>query len=501
MADQNFNITDPIFDWAQRMPYAAAIIEGNELVHYGRLCIAVRRAAQQFRDAGIRPGDTVGVSIRGTGALHMVTSLALARIGAAQVTLSPNEPVAARLALAQSLGVKAVASDDEDDRLGGIPHLSAESEWLSVDHPDPVPADMRITGGDNTWIVVQSSGTTAAPKNIGNSHRFHRMVAERFDPVFAVMPGERVMSLSGFRFRIGISRALHCLSRGGTFVIAPVNFTPAQLLQWIDVCHVTYLSCVPLHLHALLEGANDDFPRLPGIRILRCSGAPLSVAVLQSIRKRIAPNLYVDYGANEAGGIAAASPAMLDRFPESTGLPLPGVELEIVGNDRRPVPAGTVGHVRVRGAGIGLSVLLDGADEKPTTLADGWFYPGDTALLNQEGMLFLKGRSDEVMNFDGILIGPLEIEAVLSRHPAVAEAAAFALPSPQHQDVPAVAVVLKMPIPMEDLHRYCAEHLGIRAPREYFVMNAIPKSGIGKVLRRRLVELALVHIKTRARPV
>ena len=501
MSDQDYNLSDPIFEWAQRTPHAAAIIEGDQHLDYAGLCNAVRRAAHRFRDAGWNPGDIVGVSIRGRETLHLVIALALARIGVIQVTLSPNELAAARLSLAQTLRIRATVGDHEHDRLSGIAHLAAHDDWLSEDPTLPVAADIRAAGGDAVWIILESSGTTAVRKNIRNSHHFHRIVAERFDPVFGVFPGERVASLTGFRFRMGLSRALYCLSQGGTFVTAPRALTPTQLLHWINASRIDSLNSVPTHLFALLEDSVGDAPRLPGMRILRCSGGALPVSAVHRIREQLTPNLYLAYGTNEVGSISAATPAILDRYPDSVGLPFSGIELEIVDDDGRPVPAGTVGHIRVRGAGIDSSALLGSAQLEQAAFRQGWFYPGDTASVNREGMIFLQGRSDEVLNFDGILIGPLEIEAAVARHPAVAEVAAFALPSPRHQDVPVAAVVLKYPLPLEELHRYCAELLGIRAPREYFVIDAIPKSPIGKVLRRRLVELALAHIKTRNKPV
>jgi acyl-coenzyme A synthetase/AMP-(fatty) acid ligase len=97
------------------------------------------------------------------------------------------------------------------------------------------------------------------------------------------------------------------------------------------------------------------------------------------------------------------------------------------------------------------------------------------------------------MNFDGILVGPAEIEAVLARHPAVAAAAAFSLPSPRHQEVPAAAVVLRKLVPMAELRRYCKENLGIRAPWFVFRLASIPRNPMGKVLRRKLARLALAR--------
>ena len=123
------------------------------------------------------------------------------------------------------------------------------------------------------------------------------------------------------------------------------------------------------------------------------------------------------------------------------------------------------------------------------------FYPGDVAVVNKDGLVFLKGRSDEVMNFDGILVGPTEIESVLRQHPTVIEVAAFALPSMQHQDIPAAAIVSSQPLPLNDLQRFCAERLGIRAPRTFVQLDEIPKNPAGKILRRRVTELAIERLK------
>jgi acyl-coenzyme A synthetase/AMP-(fatty) acid ligase len=99
------------------------------------------------------------------------------------------------------------------------------------------------------------------------------------------------------------------------------------------------------------------------------------------------------------------------------------------------------------------------------------------------------------MNFDGILIGPAEIESVLGRHPAVADSAAFPLPSLLHQEIPVAAVVLRYPVPFKEIEDYCRLQLSISVPRMFFAMDAIPRNARGKILRRRLTELAMAHLK------
>jgi len=272
-----------------------------------------------------------------------------------------------------------------------------------------------------------------------------------------------------------------------------------KVAQVIDGHNVGYLACTPQHLHAMLQEFSGDTPQFPGLRVLRCSTATLPADVLERARRRISPQIHVNYGANETGPLAAAGPELLARHPDCVGVPVAGVELEIVDDEDRPLPAGQAGRIRVRGDEIGPERLLGAAAGDAAAFSGVWFYPGDVGILNVEGIVFFRGRSDDVMNFEGLLVGPAEIEAVLARHPGVAEAAAFALPSVVREQVPAAVVVLRQALPMEELANYCTEHLGARAPRILYQVAEIPKNPMGKVLRRRLVELVLAQPGVRKR--
>lgn len=488
--DSDYNITDPIFAWAERAPHVVAIIEQGRVISYAALCNAVRHAMQRFREAGWKSGDVIGIAIRGETSLHLVVSLALARSGLTQVTLPSSELASRRLSVAQTLGVRAIVTNHESDRLVSVPRLVLEANWLSAACAAAVSPDIRGSGGDKAWIVIQTSGTTGTSKNIDISHRTNRLRARRYKKVLSCLPGERTMSMVGLQFWAGIFAAVRCLSDGGAIVALPETFSAAQLLNWIDLHHVTYLSCAPVHIHWLLQELQSDAPILPGLRILQSVSAALVPSLLQDAKMRLSLNIFIHYGSNETGVMAVAVPEVLDRFPDSVGQILPGVEFEIVDQENHPVSAGTVGRVRVRGGGMQYS-----RDE--ATGRDGWHYPGDMAMQNEAGIVFLKGRYDEIMNFEGLLISPTEIESALAQHPLVAEVVAFPLSSPQHQDVPAVAVVLKQPVSMDELNRYCVEHLGIRAPKIFIVVDQMPRNAMGKVLRPRLTQIALERLSAK----
>jgi acyl-coenzyme A synthetase/AMP-(fatty) acid ligase len=499
MSSRDINVTDPIFEWSVQVPYAVAIVEGDQVIHYGALCSAVLHAMAAFREAGWSPGELAGISISGSFALQLVTSLALARAGITQVWLPLSDPVEYRASRAQALGITALITDHEQGLINRIPHFVPDPAWLSASGAGPAAEDLRVSGTDKALIIIQSSGTTGAPKDIVVSQDDELIYANRQHPTSACLPGERCMHLMGLRFWTGLSRALRCLANGGALVVPPAKWTSEELRQFIDRHHVTYLWCTPMHVQILLEGIPSETPRLPQLRFFRCSSGALTVSSFQEARRRISPNLSIQYGSNEAGGIATAPPALLDRYPDCVGFPMPGIELQIVDEFDVAVAAGSMGHVRVRGAGIDPRRML-GTSEETRAYKGEWYYPGDVGLVNPEGVLFLKGRSDEVMNFDGIMIGPAEIESVLGRHPAVADSAAFPLHSPMHQDIPAAAVVLRHPLALDELALYCRQHLGIRAPRMFFATDAIPRSPIGKILRRRLTEIAMEQIDANASP-
>jgi acyl-coenzyme A synthetase/AMP-(fatty) acid ligase len=118
----------------------------------------------------------------------------------------------------------------------------------------------------------------------------------------------------------------------------------------------------------------------------------------------------------------------------------------------------------------------------------GWYYPGDLGYLDEGGALYFRGRADDLMNYDGMKIYPADIEEVLLAHPAVAEAAAFPLPSDRHQDVPFAAVVLRSPVAAATLLDWCRERLGARAPIKLAQLASLPRTERGKVNKQALVQ-------------
>lgn len=479
MGAQGERVGDAFFDWAARAPHAPALVDDGDVVSYGRLAAAVGVAATRLRDAGCAPGTRVGVKMRSRAAARLAVALALARLGATQAILPTRDDQVRREVFARHVGLDMLVGDDDGVAMMGLSFLGLRGEDLLPVRDDAPPPPPPQGEAQAPWIIVQTSGTSGDPKAIPISHASEIARARRLEALFAARPGERVHNMFSLDFFLGLQRAVRALCEGATLVMSARGLTAGETLQLVDRHGVTQLSCSPGQLAALVGACPARGLRLPGLRQLRCSSAALAPALLAAARQRLTPNIFVNYSSNEQGALTAATPEMLEANPACVGRPLPGVELEVVDDAGAAVPPGVTGHVRVRGDGMHGALGRDAP-------ADGWHAPGDSARWDEHGFLVLQGRTDELINYDGMLTAPAEIEEVLLRHPAVAEAAAFAVPSDAYQDAPAVAVVLRSPAKMADLAAHCKAALGLRAPLYYLAVGELPRNAMGKVLRREL---------------
>lgn len=490
------NITDAIFAQAAVRPDAVAVIDGDSQITYAELCASVCASAERILGAGLVPGDVAGIATGGAQALHLVIVLALARAGIAQFAVPAGEHGEALRVRLKRFSARGLIACDAIDTALGVITVEAHEEWLD-DRRAP-GRNVRTAADELLWLISETSGTTGIPKLNGVTHRLEDIRRQRQFPVFAHPPGERYFNFSRIQFSTAIKRAIRCLSDGATMVFAPPALSLRQLMQWLTRCNVRNISCVPVHIFDMLKEAAAHGACFPELRVLRCGAATLPVSALEEARRVITPNIYISYGVNEIDTVVAATPDVLARFPECMGRPLSGVFVEIVDDEDRPLPPGSIGNVRISGAGVQSTYVQAPEDVAARVFRGGWCYPGDLGCLNEEGLLFLKGRVDDVINFDGLKIGPAEIESVLRTHPLVQEVAAFGIPHPGRHALPAAAVVSKQLIPPAELGQFAQARLGARAPLVYLWVQSIPRNPIGKVLRRQLVELALAQLARNA---
>lgn len=494
------NVGDVAMDWAGRAPGTAAILDELGALTYRALEDAVRRASSSLAARGIGKGSVVAVALHACPlSLHAVATLALARIGATQIVIDPDEIAATAFAALEQRYRMAAVLTDRNMSSPGIGIIRPDLKWL--DPLAPVPGRIACVDASRLpWMISRSSGTTGAPKSMLLTHALELKRSSTMPADTVARQGERAATLLNPWFYFAQRRMLHCLGSGGTWVGLPRNSPADQLLSRIDQLNISVVHGTPTHVQAMLPSLAAGVFRLPRLRMLRIGTGALTERVVRTVMSSLTPNLYVSYSCNECGNLTTAGPADLQQHPLTAGRLSPEVDLELVGEDGRMVSAGEVGEVRVRTPNM-IDGYLDDAAETARRFRDGWYYPGDAAVFDAEGRLFLRGRTDDLLNFGGILVAPQEIEAVLLQHPAVEDVAVYGMPSEQHQDAPWAAIVLNRTASFEELRAHCTQRLGWKAPMGFAAVQSLPRNAIGKVLRRSLRQATIEQLQRAAKGV
>jgi acyl-CoA synthetase (AMP-forming)/AMP-acid ligase II len=266
-------------------------------------------------------------------------------------------------------------------------------------------------------------------------------------------------------------------------VVCTPGFDPFKFHRWLDELRPTYYTAVPTMHQMVLARAPQD--RETSLRFVRSSSAALPGAVFDGLHDRFDIPVIEAYGMTEASHQMTCNPLPPKAVKRGSVGVATGIEVAVLDAQNNVLPAGERGEIAIRGA-----TVVDGYEKNPTANASaftaGWFRTGDEGLLDEDGYLFLTGRLKEQINRGGEKISPVEIDEVLLRHPAVAEAVTFAVPHVTlGEDVGAAVVLTEGKTATErELRAYLSEQLALfKVPRQIVFVAEIPKGATGKVQR------------------
>lgn len=233
---------------------------------------------------------------------------------------------------------------------------------------------------------------------------------------------------------------------------------------------------------------NPDFAKLkfPRLAITLSGGMALTSDAAKRWHETTGCEIYQGYGLTETSPVVTVNPGGGNQV-ETIGLPVPSTELKLVDAEGRSVAVGDPGELCIKGP-----QLMQGYWQRPEATAesiddDGWFHSGDVAVVQADGYLKIVDRIKDMMVVSGFNVYPNELEEVMSQHPDVVECAAVGVPDDTNGERIKMFVVLSKPVSNEDLKAYCKQHLtGYKVPSEFVVKDELPKSTVGKVLRREL---------------
>ena len=351
--------------------------------------------------------------------------------------------------------------------------------------PEPPPPDL-----DAEALLLHTSATTGHPKLVPLSHRRLQAMAANALHAFGLSAADRFLSMMPLFHLQGLISALAQLSAGGSVVCTP-GFDAGRFPYWLEEFRPTWYTAGPALHAAILPVAksNPDALRVAPLRFVRSIGARLSPHLLTELEQALNAPVLEGYGLTETGTVTSNPLPPGVRKPGSAGI-VGGAELAILNPAGETLPPRAQGQIAVRGPAV-FSGYRDNELATRQSFHDGWFLTGDLGWLDEDGYLFIDGRLKEMINRGGEKVLPGEIDDVLMAHPAVARAAAFALPHPTLGEDAAAAVVLRpgSEIAESDLRRFASAHLApFKVPRRIFFVDALPVGATGKPKRAALSE-------------
>lgn len=378
---------------------------------------------------------------------------------------------------------------DEPAAADGMDTWLGTSPGAVVSNRTPDPEDLVA--------IMATGGTTGMPKGATHTHRSLSAMVVHLMMGFHYEDSERPVNLAAapLTHAAGLL-ALPTLARGGTVVVLP-RAEPRAVLDAIERHEVSELFLPPTAIYRLLDHPDLDGADLTSLRYLLYGAAPITPDRLVDAIKRFGPVLMTAYGQMEAPmSVTVLRPAEHFRDNQidpqrlsSVGTPYPLAQVRIVDPAGRELPAGERGEICVRGEQV-MRGYFNNPVETSAVLIDGWLHTGDLGMLDDEGHLHLTGRRKELIISGGSNVYPADVEQVIATLTGVREAAVMGLPDPDWGEA-VTAFVELLPgyaLTADDIIRWCRPRLGgIRTPKSVHIVPELPRSPVGKILKRELV--------------
>jgi acyl-CoA synthetase (AMP-forming)/AMP-acid ligase II len=498
-------LTPLVLRRASELQNKPALIDGpsGRTITYAQLADFIAIAAHNLKQRGFKKGEVFGI-LSPNCPDYAIAFHAVATLGGVVTPINPlytkreiehqlkdagarflvTIPVFMDKALdaAQEAGIEEVFVFGE--AVGATPFAS-----LLVDNgrAEQVEIDPR----EDLVALPYSSGTTGLPKGVMLTH--HNLVANirqmeglcyffETDTLICVLPLFHIYGLV-----VVLNMGLYT---GATIVTMP-RFELETFLKTAQDYEVSLAHLVPPIVLALSKHPIVDNYRLPKLRTIFSGAAPLGEDLTKACMERLGCSVRQGYGMTETSPVTHSSPAppMTIKFG-SVGVPAPNTECKIVDLETGEAqPYGERGEVCVRGPQIMKGYLNNPEATAQTIDVEGWLHTGDIGYADEDGHFFIVDRAKELIKYKGLQVAPAELEAVLVTHPCVADAAVIPCPDEEAGEVPKAIVVLRHPSDPEAIMEFVAERVAPHKRIRYLeVVESIPKSPSGKILRRVLVE-------------
>jgi long-chain acyl-CoA synthetase len=478
--------------------YPALVFEGRELTNVDQQRGA-NRLANALRRLGVAPGDRVVVMLPNCPEVLQAYA-AILKMGAVAVPvvflLGARE---VRHILAHSEARVVITSSELADKAEGFTgsiilvggEMPGVMTWEEAVARESDRFEIVARDDGDLAVVLYTAGTTGQPKGVALSHRNLAANARSAASLYELDRERWALAVLPLSHSYGLTLA-NASAILGTRAVLLRWFNPELVLETIQRYRVQQMAGVPTMYVYLLNYPDAGRFDTTSMRVWGSGAAPLPIEIVEPFEKKFGGRLQEGYGLTEAAPVVAATRVSGERKLGSVGPPIPGVEVTIQDNDDRVLPVGEIGEVCVRGENVMLGYYKM-PEETATTIRGGWLRTGDMGRLDADNFLYIVERKKDLIIRGGFNIYPREVEDVLYAHPRIAEAAVVGAPDAVMGEEVVAFVVVKdgQTTTADEVIAFCQERLTrFKCPRQVRFVGSLPKSPIGKILRKELREPA-----------
>ncbi|MGB0955474.1 MAG: long-chain-fatty-acid--CoA ligase [Panacagrimonas sp.] len=506
------SITQIVHSNLQRRPAAEAVCDGDTRIDYRRFADRIAKLAGGLQAQGVGSGQPVAIlSLNSHRYLESVFAIAWAaarlnmvniRWSVEEIAYSLNDCEATALIVDDAFLAMAAPLREKCPSLktliyagdGDCPDGMLRYESL-IENSQPVPdayvADEEMLG------IFYTGGTTGKPKGVMLSHRSLMLFTANAGMLMDLEAEWRMLTCAPLFHIAGFGITVSAMLLGCPIVVIP-GFDPQAVAKTVRAESIQSLLLVPTMVQMLLDAPGFQASDFASLRTVCYGASPMPMGTLNKLQSSLPEvTLNQGYGMTECGLISIAGAECHDARARDSGrirsAGRPGLfnQVCILGEDGQPCPPGAVGEICLRGPNVMLG-YWNKPDATAQTIVDGWLHTGDGGYMDADGYVFIVDRVKDMIISGGENIYSCEVETVLTQHPAVAQCGVIGIPSDEWGETVHAVIVAAQDadagsLSVDGLRAFCKQHIaGYKCPRSFEIVDALPISGAGKILKTEL---------------
>ncbi|MFD3447285.1 fatty acid--CoA ligase family protein [Microbacteriaceae bacterium 4G12] len=500
------NLVYSLLETARKKGDNTAYIFQDQKTTYRELNGVVTQFASGLSKLGIKKGDHIAL-IAGNSPYFIIGLYGAMRVGATVIPINPIYTADEMHYILQNGDVKTIIALDLllpslqhlMPNLHSVEHLIVcpisanpleETEkmksFTSVLQMGDFSLPMPELHDDDVALILYTSGTTGTPKGAMLTHRNLYSNASDVAAYLQYKESDIIVGALPMFHVFGLTVSLNAPIVSGTTLLILPKFSPTEVFHLVRTYKATIFAAVPTMYNFLYQYPGDHEADLQTLRLCISGGASMPVALLENFEKKFNVIVSEGYGLSEASPVTCFNPLDRPRKAGSIGTNIWNVENKVVDEMGEEVPVGEVGELIVRGPNV-MKGYYKFPEDTAATIRNGWLYTGDLAKMDEEGYFYIVDRKKDLVLVGGYNVYPREVEEVLYKHEAVAEAIVLGVPDDNLGEAVKAFVVPKGEVTEEELIAYCSLHLAkYKIPRTIEFLEELPKNTTGKILRRAL---------------